>query len=112
MKHLKYPHFIVAFPLASFSFALAVGANKVNETLLCATSPFEDIVEVALAKNEAKISKLRVTADTHVKAVREALPASATIRFDSLLQVLHKAVDDKEHFAVARGEQGGATPGG
>lgn len=101
VKLIKYTLFVVTFLVASLSFAAGRDASKANETLLRATSPFEDIVEVALAKNEAKISKLLATADGHATAIREALPPPATAQFDSLLQAIHKAANGKDHFAVA-----------
>ena len=81
--------------------AFARDAAKANEALLHATSPFEDIVEFALDKNDASIAKMLITADGNTAAVREALPAAALEQFNTLLAALHKAATDKAHHAVA-----------
>jgi hypothetical protein len=91
----------ISFLFASLTAAVARDASKANETLLRASSPFEDMVEFALAKNEASLTKSLRAADRNAAAVRDALPATASARFDTLLQAIHKAAIAKEHHAVA-----------
>ena len=86
---------------AALTTAIARDANKANETLLRATSPFEDMVEFALARNDPGITKALAMADSHAAAVRDALPAGASGQFNTLLQAIHKAAIAKEHHALA-----------
>jgi hypothetical protein len=92
---------VLLLTFAALTTANATDASKANETLLRATSPFEDMVEFALAKNDASITKSLVTADGHAVAVRDALPATASGQFDTLLQAIHKAAAAKHHHALA-----------
>ena len=101
MQLTKSTLILITFIFASLTAAIARDASKDNDTLLRASSPFEDMVEFALAKNDASIATSLNAADKAAAAVREALPATATAQFDTLLQVMHKAATAKEHHAVA-----------
>lgn len=101
MQLTKHTFVIITFILASLTPAFAGDAAKANATLLRASSPFEDMVEFALARNDASIAKSLKAADSHAAAVREALPTAAAAQFDTMLQALHKAATAKEHHAVA-----------
>ena len=92
---------LITFLFVSLTSAFARDASKANETLLRASSPFEDMVGFALAKNDAGVTKSLTAADSKAAAVRDALPAAATGQFDTLLQAIHKAAAAKEHYAVA-----------
>ncbi|MEY2411138.1 MAG: hypothetical protein QOF48_3808 [Verrucomicrobiota bacterium] len=100
MQPAKNTFILITF-LASLMSCVARDASKANETLLRASSPFEDMVEFALARNDAGLNKSLTAADSAAAAVRDALPGTATTRFDTLLQSIHKAATAKEHYAVA-----------
>ncbi|MHB1578054.1 MAG: hypothetical protein ACYCTK_03125, partial [Acidithiobacillus ferrooxidans] len=53
--------------------AAAQEANTANETLLGATSPFEDMVDLALARNDAGITKALADATRQSAAVKAVL---------------------------------------
>ena len=99
--HLARKIFPLLMLVMSSWTANAGDASKANETLLRATSPFEDIVELALATNDSRISKSLVKADSRAVAVREALSAAASGQFDTLLQAMHRAATAKDHYALA-----------
>jgi hypothetical protein len=101
MQLTKNTLVLITFILAALTPAFARDAAKDNETLLRASSPFEDIVEFALAKNDASIAKSLKAADGNAAAVRDALPTAAAAQFDTMLQTLHTATTAKEHHAVA-----------
>ena len=101
MQLTKTTLIVIMFTFASLMAAIARDASKDNHTLLRASSPFEDMVEFALAKNDASITKSLTTADNAAAAVRDALPTTAAAQFDTLLQAIHKAVTAKEHHSVA-----------
>ena len=82
--------------------ALAQDAAKVNDTLLKATGPYEDLVAPALAKNDKGVAKLLAAADQQAAGVKKVLPADAGKQFDTLLQTIHKAADTKDGLAVAQ----------
>ena len=86
---------------ACLSSAIARDAVKANETLLHATSPFEDMVGFALAKNSASVTKSLAKADSQAGGVKEALLPASVGEFERRLQELHKAAVDNEHYAVA-----------
>lgn len=94
---------LIIFIFALLTPAWARDAAKANETLLTASSPFEDMVDFALAKDDANIAKSLRAADGTTAAVRNALPAAAAAQFDTMLQTLHTAATAKEHHAVATG---------
>jgi len=79
----------------------AADPSKANETLLHGTSPYEDMIGFALAKNEARLNKSVATADKNAASVKGALSPSAVSQFDALLIAIHRALDAKEPHAVA-----------
>ncbi len=81
--------------------AAAQEANTANETLLGATSPFEDMVDLALARNDAGITKALADATRQSAAVKAVLSTAAASRFDKQLQTLHKAALGKEYQTLA-----------
>lgn len=91
----------MVFLLVSLFPAVAQEASNPNETLLAATSPFEDIVDFALVRNDAGITKALADADRQAAAVKAVLPTAAAGRFDQQLQALHKAASGKEYQALA-----------
>ena len=93
--------FTFALLAACLSSAIARDAAKANETLLHATSPFEDMVGFALAKNSASVAKSLAKADSQAGAVKQALLPASVAEFERRLQELHKAATDSEHYAVA-----------
>lgn len=82
--------------------ASASQAVNENEMLLGAMSPFEDIVEFALAGADSDISKALAAADQQAAGVKTVLTASAAAQFSVLLADLHRAVKDKAHHQAAR----------
>lgn len=87
--------------LAAFTPAPAYAARQANDTLLNASSPFEDMAEFALAKNASGITRALAAADKQAALVRKVLPAGATPQFDSMLRALHTAATGKQYYAVA-----------
>jgi hypothetical protein len=87
--------------LACLGPAGARDAGKANETLLSATSPFEDMVEYALAKNFASVEKSLAKAEAQGAAVKEALAPASAGEFDRQLQALRKVVAAREPHGVA-----------
>ncbi len=73
----------LCFTLSPFAAVLilasALDAATVNQTLLRATSPFEDLVELALATNTASMNKALAAVDKSVAAVNAVLSAPAAI---------------------------------
>ena len=92
----------VAFLLAVMPSPSASQAMKANDVLLSATSPFEDMIESALAESDSDISKTLVAADRQAGNVKTVLPASAANEFAALMEGLHGAVADKDRHEVAR----------
>ena len=89
------------FFLVSAAPAVEQKPGRANETLLAATSPFEDMVEFALAGNDAGVRRALAAADRQAAAVRAVLPAASAGRFDELLQAVHKAASGREHQVLA-----------
>ena len=101
MQLTRYLFLPLVFLVACLLPASARDAAKANETLLSATSPFEDMVEFALARNFASVEKSLAKADGQAAAVKDALPPASVGAFDGQLQALHKVVVAKDHYAVA-----------
>ena len=85
----------------SLTLASARDVNRDNKALLRATSPFEDLVEFGLTKNEAAISKSLTEADRRAAVIREVIGSSASGKFDELLAALHQATTDRDHSRLA-----------
>ena len=92
----------IAFLLAVAPSASSSQVIKANDVLLSAMSPFEDMIEFALAGKDSDISKALVAADQHATDVKKALSASAASQFATLMEDLHRAATDKDHHEVAR----------
>ena len=99
--HLAKNILVLVLTLSALTPAPARDAGQANATLLAATSPFEDMVEFALAKSDASITKSLAKADKNAAAVRAALPAAAAGQFATLLEAIHKAATAREHHTVA-----------
>ena len=82
--------------------ASAGDAQAANDTLLKATSPFEDMVKYSLDRKEAKLAKALATANSQVEAIRGALPAEGKSRFDTLFLTLQKSATATNHYAIAK----------
>src|SRR5437899_2271221 len=100
----------IALGLAGFLLAClqvhAAAADDLaqsNQTLLSATSPFEDMVGPALSGDGAGLAKVLSAADAQAAAVRKALPPTAAPQFDELLASIHKSVAARDHYAAAEG---------
>ena len=92
----------IAFLLAVAPSASSSQVIKANDVLLSAMSPFEDMIEFALAGKDSDISKALVAADQHANDVKKTLSASAASQFATLMEDLHRAATDKDHHEVAR----------
>jgi hypothetical protein len=92
---------MIALILVHFSATAALDARKANEALLRGTSPFEDMIGFALSTNDARRTKALAAADARSASVKEALSSAAATEFESLVEAIHKAAKDKNHYAVA-----------
>ena len=86
---------------APFSICVECRADDENEVLLEATSPFEDMAEFALDKQDLGMAKSLAAADGQAAAVKKALPEAAAKQFDAFLKTLHESADKKNYHAVA-----------
>ena len=82
-------------------FTLGEGTTAKNDVLMGATSPFEDLADFGLAKNDGGIRTSLAAVHKQAPAVRKALSAEAGRRFDGLVSALGKAAGEKSHQAVA-----------
>ena len=97
----RYLTHILTLFYVSLAMAVARDVTSDNHVLLRATSPFEDMAEAALAKNERGISKSLAAADARAANVRAVISPPASAHFDDLLQKLHSAASSKEHLVLA-----------
>ena len=97
----QLPSLAVAFVIASLACADGQDAAKANAILLRATSPYEDMVDSALAKNTAGVTKALAAADKSAAGVKAVLPAPAVSKFDSLVQAIHESAAGNKHPAIA-----------
>lgn len=102
MKPAKNALILITLVVAALLSACGNDRTKANEILLRAASPFEDMVEFALAKDEAGIAKSLAAAASNTAAVRDTLPPAATAQFDPFLQTIRGAAAAKGHYAVAQ----------
>jgi hypothetical protein len=77
MQIIRLRLLAIAFLLALTPSASASQAIKANDVLLSAMSPFEDMIEFALAESDSDISTTLAAADQHTTDVKKALSASA-----------------------------------
>jgi hypothetical protein len=101
MKLAKPAVIVVALVFASLPVAFAEN-SKANETLLKATSPFEDTVKYALASRETNLVKSLAAANSQAAAIRDALPAAAQAQFDSLFRTMLNAAAGTNNYGVAK----------
>ena len=92
----------IVFLLAVAPSASSSQVIKANDVLLSAMSPFEDMIEFALAGKDSDISKALVAADQHATDVKKVLSGSAASQFATLMESLHRAATNKDHHEVAR----------
>ncbi len=72
-----------------------------NQTLLQATSPFEDMIEFALMGDDMGIREALSEAEREAPSVNDVLPADASNRYDALLHSLDQASGNKQYQTVA-----------
>lgn len=105
MKHSIPATLRTAIAVATLAFGMALtpahAASGVNQTLLRATSPFEDMVEQALARNPAGVKTALDAADRSATSVKGVLSASAAGQFDQRLQSIHQAARQEAYPNVA-----------
>jgi len=87
---------------ANVPVAYGDDAGERNETLINATSPFEDLAEAALAADTAASTSALDTAVAESAAVADALPAAEADEYRRLLAELKKAAsgDDRQKTAL------------
>lgn len=102
LRRTKHLLLCIALLCGSLAGATAQDTAKVNNTLLKATGPFEDMVGPALARDDKGVAKMLAEADQEADAVKKVLPAEAVRNFDELLKSLHKAAAAKDALAVAQ----------
>lgn len=101
MQSTKPLLILIVFLLASAVPAAAKNAWRVNETLLAATSSFEDMVDFALAQDDPGIARALAVADRHAAAVKAALPATSAGSFEELLQTIQSDAAGKQYQDLA-----------
>jgi hypothetical protein len=93
------------FSIILFTAVMAIAspsqASQVNEVLLNSMSPYEDMIEYALAGKDSDVSKALIAADQHNKSVTTTLPAPAAQKFTAMMDALHKAVKHKKSNETA-----------
>ena len=72
-----------------------------NETLLDATSPFEDIAEFAIAKDFASVTKQLLVAEKNRDALKAIFSVEVAKRYEGLMDSLRKAAADKASLVAA-----------
>ena len=72
-----------------------------NETLLDATSPFEDIAELAIAKDFGSAKKQLIIAEKHSADVIPVLNNEVAKQYDSRMGSLRKALAEQDQLAAA-----------
>ncbi len=92
---------LIALVLVFCIPAVAEDLGKENEVLLGSTSPFEDLVEFALAGNDGGIMRALAAADRQAVAVKAVLPAEDSEFVDKRLQTAHKAATARNYRALA-----------
>ena len=101
MRHLNQLLVIATVLASSARAAIARDADPANEILLRATSPYEDMVEAALAKDDKGVTEALAAADDDAAAVREKLSASAAEEFAKRLLSLHASAGAKDYQKAA-----------
>src|SRR5882724_11316677 len=90
--------FFIALPILIHANARAEEpAASASQTLLHATSPYEDMVKCALARNDADIAKYIAKAELNMAVVKGALKPDAAKKFESQFDALRKAAADKSY---------------
>jgi hypothetical protein len=92
---------MIVLSLALITSVSASSAINANEVLLSAMSPFEDIIEFALARSHSDVSKALAEADQQATAVKTVLHAAAASKFDTLMTGLHRSAIEKDHHKTA-----------
>jgi len=101
MQSARLSFFAIVFSIAVMSNASANQAINSTEILLSAMSPFEDMIEFALAGSDSGVSKAVAEADRLAANIKSVLPNPIASRFDALMAVLHNAAADKDHHKLA-----------
>lgn len=101
MQPLRLMLVLLVFLMVPVLPVEAKDASRVNKILLAATSPFEDMVDFALARNDAGITKALAVADRQAEGVKAVLPQAAAGSFGELLQTIHGAAAGKEYQELA-----------
>jgi len=101
MQYRRLGFLTIVLILAVMTSASASPAINANEVLLSAMSPFEDMIEFALARSCSDVSKALAEADQKSIAVKTVLPVAAASKFDTLMTGLHRSAIEKEHHKTA-----------
>ena len=98
---IQYAVVVLAMSLLFCQQSAAQTTSAKNETLLDATSPFEDIAEFAMAKKFASVAKQLLVAEKNVGSVKPILTVEAAKQYDDLMGSLKKATTDKDPLVAA-----------
>lgn len=102
MQPIRLKFLGIVFFIFATTSASANQAVKTNDVLLGAMSPFEDMIEFALAGRDADVSKAIASADRDVANVKKALSPQAASTFATLWSGLRQATADKDRHRVAK----------
>jgi hypothetical protein len=92
---------LFAIGFGNIETAMCQDASSMNETLLDAMSPFEDMAEAALEKNRKGVKESLAEAESGAAGVLKVLPATAAKQYERLLKSIQDASEAKEHHSVA-----------
>lgn len=101
MQFTRFKFFPIIFSITVMAIASTSQASQTNEVLLGSMSPFEDMIEYALAGKDSDVSKALTAADQHSKSVTTNLPAPAAQKFAAQMDTLRKAAMSKNNHKTA-----------
>ena len=94
--------FPIIFFIAIMAITSTCQASQTNQVLLGAMSPFEDMIEYALAGKDSDVLKALTIADQNSKSIATTLPAPAAHKFTALMDALRQAATIKNNRKTAR----------
>ena len=104
VAQLRYRLLLGGLCLAVFSTSVPTFSQDTiahNRTLLDATSPFEDIAEFAIAKNDSAIQKQLLIADRNMARLPSAMTADRFSVFESQFKKLKTLAAEKSYREAA-----------
>jgi phosphohistidine phosphatase SixA len=101
MKLTRFKLSLILFSIALIAVASTSRAGGTNEVLLGAMSPFEDMIEYALAGQDSGVSEALAAADQNSKSVMETLHAPAAQELTALMDALRDAAKSRDSLKTA-----------